>query len=348
VIENIIQTQKINIMKKSVFFLIIFISLISCKEIKDDEPTYPPLTLPVSFDKQILADYHITSIAFDNLGNAWIGTFKQGLIKYNSNQTIVYNSENSIISDETIWDIAIDSKNNVWIGCNGLIKYNGSEFVRFDSNNSPIPEDFVSSISIDSKDNIWFSSSRFRQGGLVKYDGTKWTVYTPDNSELPANLIQDIAIDKNDNVWLALSEVVTNSYLVKIFEDKWKIYTSDDLGFIPYYLGNIQINSQNKLFASIDYSLSSSMLNNSPHIFTFDGTSTEKLLSDTYFYVRFITVDNQDNIWCSAFGGTYAIYDGKEWTICESAFEGSGISVIEQAHDNKIWIGTGNGIRISN
>ena len=328
-------------MKKSIFILIIFISLISCKGLKDDNPT----PLPSNFDKQILDGYHITSIAFDNLGNAWIGTFKQGLIKYNSNQTIVYNSENSIISDETIWDVAVDSKNNVWIGCNGLIKYNGSEFVRFDSNNTPIPEDYVSTIAIDSKDNIWFSSSRFRQGGIVKYDGTNWTVYTPDNSELPVNFVKGIAIDKNDNVWLTLNETVNNSSLVKISGNKWTTYTNDDLEFEPYYLGNIQINSKNKLCVAIDYSLSNIAIHNRAKVFIFDENSTQQLKIDN-IDVRFIKVDNQDNIWCGIREG-YAVYDGKEWTINNSSFNETSVFAIEQASDNKIWIGTGNGIRIS-
>jgi hypothetical protein len=40
--------------------------------------------------------YFVTSIAFDSKGNAWIGTFKQGIIKYNPLETVIYNSSNSV------------------------------------------------------------------------------------------------------------------------------------------------------------------------------------------------------------------------------------------------------------
>ena len=328
-------------MKKLLLFLTIFASLISCE--KSNEKAAP---LQVSFNEQILDGYHVMSIAFDSKGNAWIGTFKQGLIKYNSHETIVYNSENSIISDNSvIWDIAIDSKNNVWIGCEGLIKFDGNEFVLFNSGNTPIPEDFISKIAIDSKDNVWFSSSRFQQGGLVKYDGINWTVYTPDNSELPVNLIQGLAIDKNDNVWLAFTGVINNSCLAKISGNKWEIYTSEDLGFNSYYVCDIKINKQNKLLGAIDYTFSSAIINNGPKIFTFDGSSTKQLQNDS-ITIKFISVDNQDNIWCGIHGG-YAVYNGQTWSIDDSSFN-EGVFAIEQSHDNKIWIGTGDGIRISN
>ncbi len=318
------------------------ISLISCKKTNENIKE-----LQTDFSNQILDGYFVKSIAFDKQGNAWIGTFKQGLIKYNSSGTIVYNSGNSIISDTcVIYDIAVDSKNNVWIACDGLIKFDGTDFTHFNSANTPIPEDFISSIAIDSKDNIWFSSSRFRQGGIVKYNNSDWTVYTPDNADLPVNFVQSIAIDKNDNVWLALNEIVNEAYLVKISGDNWTIYTSTDLGFKPYYFGNIQINSQNQLCGAIDYSLSSMFTNNGPQVFIFDGTSTEKLQYDSISNIKFITVDNEDNIWCGAYGG-YAVFNGEKWLIDDSSFKEESVFAIEQSPENKIWIGTGDGIYIN-
>lgn len=242
--------------------------------------------------------------------------------------------------------MAIDSKNNVWIACEGLIKFDGSSFKHYSSSNTPIPEDFVSSIAIDSKDNIWFSSSRFRQGGIVKYDGTDWTVFTPDNSDLPINFVQSIAIDKNDNVWLTLNEIVNDSYLAKYYNDKWTIYTSSELGFTPYYFGNIQIDSKNRLCGAIDHSLSSTLYNNGPQVFIFDGKISKSLKFDNSTNVKFLTIDKNDNIWCGMYGG-YAVLNGDKWTVEGSGFKDNGVFSIEQSNDNKIWIGTGNGIYIN-
>ena len=214
-------------MKKLFLFLFIVISFQSCEKYGNSS-TF----VNTDFNRKILDGYFVKSIAFDKLGNAWIGTFKQGLIKYSSTGTVVYNSSNSVIPDSAvIQDIAVDSKNNIWIGCEGLIKYDGNSFTFFNTKNTPMPEDLVGSVAVDSKDNIWFTSCRFRQGGIVKYDGLNWTVYTPDNSALPANFVGSIAVDKNDNVWLALSEIVNNASLVKISNNSWTTYTGNDLGF---------------------------------------------------------------------------------------------------------------------
>lgn len=328
-------------MKKILTFLAIGLILISCEKTNDN-----PEPLQTDFKTQILDGYFIKSIAFDNNGNAWIGTFKQGLIKYNSSETIIYNSDNSIISDTSvIYDIAVDSKNNVWISCDGLIKYDGTSFTKYSTENSPIPENFISSIAIDSKDNIWFSSSRFRQGGIVKYDNTNWSVYTPDNSDLPVSFVQSIAIDDNDNVWLALNEKVNDSYLVKISNDNWTTYSNSDLGFTPYYFGNIEINSKNELCGAIDYSLSSMITNNGPQVFIFNENSSMQLQYDNESNIKFISVDNQDNIWCGTYGG-YAVYDGQEWIIDNTSFNDASVFAIEQSPDNRIWLGTGSGIYI--
>ena len=329
-------------MKKIIYLFSLLISISSCEKSEDN-----PRTLRTDFNHKILDGYFVNSIAFDSQGNAWIGTFKQGLIKYNSSGITVYNSTNSIIQDTSIiWDIAVDSKDNVWIGCEGLIKYEGNEFTQYNSTNSPIPEDFVYSIAIDSKDNIWFTSCRFRQGGIVKYDGSNWTVYKPDNSELPVNLVKSIAIDNDDNVWLALSEIVNEAYLVRIRNDNWRTYTSNDLGFLPYYFGNIQINNNNEVCGAIDYSLSSTIFNNRPQVFIFDGESSELIQIDSISSVESITIDNEDNIWCAAYGG-YAVFDGKDWIIDNTSFAEYGVLAIEQALDNSIWIGTGDGIYIN-
>ena len=329
-------------MKKVMHMLLVWFALVSCEESNEGSGS-----LQTNFSAHLLNGYFITSIAFDNEGTAWIGTFKQGLIKYNSEGITVYNSENSVISDTSvIHDIAVDSKNNVWIGSEALLKYDGTDFVKFNTENTPMPENYVKAIAIDSKDNVWFSSSRFKRGGVVKFDHSDWTVYTPDNSNLPANLVQSIAIDKDDNVWLALSEVVLDAYLVKISGDNWTTYTNDDLGFEPYYFGNIRVNSQNKLYGAIDYSLSSALANDRTQVFTYDGSSAQQLQYDGALTVKFITIDSENNVWCGTHGG-YAVYNGRTWRVDDSSFEDSGVFAIEQSPDGGIWIGTGNGVYVN-
>ncbi|MGE5458257.1 MAG: two-component regulator propeller domain-containing protein [Methanococcaceae archaeon] len=331
-------------MRNLAFILIILISISSCEKTGN---SYKPGNPNTGFSLKILDNYFVKSIAFDSKGNAWIGTYKQGLIKYNPHETVIYNSYNSALPDDlVIWDIAVDSKDNVWIGCDGIIKYDGIDFTTYNTTNSPVPEDFVYSIAIDSKDNIWFTSCRFREGGFVKFDGTNWEVYTPENSALPVRSVKSIAIDNSDNVWLALSEIVNNTYLVKISGPEWTTYSNEDLGFVPYYFAGIDINSQNKVCGAIDYSLSGSGINPGPQAFIFDGTKTEQLRINDKAGIKSLTVDNEDNLWCAIYGG-YAVYNGEQWIVDDSTFQESGVFTIRQANDNRIWLGTGDGIYIN-
>ena len=342
-------------MKSFISFFLILMVFSSCEKFWDnsriisDNPEIirvpgDPIT---NFETHILEGYFVKSIAFDSKGNAWIGTFRQGLIKYNSSETIVYNSGNSSFpEDVVIWDVAVDNEDKVWIGSEGIIEFDGHSFNLHNTQNSPIPEDFVYSIAIDSKDNIWFTSCRFRQGGIVKYNGGSWEVFTPENSEMPVNSVHSIAIDQDDKVWLALGEKVGNSYLTKVSGDQWNTYTSDDIGFAPYYLSQIAMNSHNEVCVAIDYGLSSSWFHSGPQVFVFNGNSSIQFMMDSTTSVTALTVDNEDNIWCITQQG-FAVYNWDRWIQNDSIFREYGSFEIVQAPDNAIWIGTGNGIYIS-
>jgi ligand-binding sensor domain-containing protein len=352
-------------MKKLITLLLCLVVLSSCE--KSDEPGK---NINMNFKHLTYAGESVSSIAFDNLGNAWFCTFnafwpgdvnKPELIKFNleSNSSVVYDASNSPLKDSIIiWDIAVDSKNNVWIGCDGLIKFDGLDFTKFTSKNTIIPEDFINSIVIDSKDNIWFSSSRVSDGGLVMYDGTDWNVFTPDNSPLPMNGVGSVAIDHNDNVWLALYANVGKASLVKITGDTWTAYTNEELGFAQAQLNNIVVNSKNHVLGALDnlacYHEDGA---SDPQIIIFDGTASKYLRNDSLWTIEFITVDNMDNIWCvvpdpsedpvDPPGSTLAVYDGRNWLIDSLTFKDTRISTIVQSKDSKIWLGTENGIYIN-
>jgi ligand-binding sensor domain-containing protein len=62
--------------------------------------------------------------------------------------------------------------------------------------------------------------------------------------------------------------------------------------------------------------------------------------------IKSLTVDDEDNIWCSMSGG-YAVFNGKRWIIDDSTFRESSVFTIKQATDKRIWLGTGDGIYIN-
>jgi ligand-binding sensor domain-containing protein len=329
-------------MKILVYPLFLFLALQAC------ERAAIPDTFPAEFNTRILEDYFVSSIAFEGDGTAWIGTFKQGLIRYHDGDITVFDASNSPVNDTlVIRSIAADGKGNVWIGCGGLIHYNGTDFSHYTSENSPIPVDLVDHIALDSRDVVWFSSSRFREGGLVRFNGTAWDVYTPENSPLPEAFIHGICIDRLDNIWIAPAAYVDEAFLVRKSGAYWKEYSDKDLGFSPYYFGSMEVNSRNEIFVSIDYTLSSLWQHPGPDMFRFNGITCEQIHADSLrSHVKFISIDRNDRVWCAGFG-QYRIYDRGNWSHWNNSFQGIGIFAIEQAPDGKMWIGTGEGIYIS-
>jgi ligand-binding sensor domain-containing protein len=328
-------------MKKLLLFLLSLTSLNACK---NDAP------VPLEISEVKLKDYHIISIAFDASGTAWLGTLSQGLIRHSGTSIAVFDSSNSSLNKAAIWDIEIDKKGNVWLGTDDLVKYDGSKFTRYGSGQYNLPRNAVRSVAVDGADNVWFSAGASRQGGLVKYDGYQFTAFTPQNSKLPGNLIAGIAIDQKNVVWVALNDGVTATSMVRINGEKWDIFGETELGFNPYYYGNIVVNKDNELLASINYGLSSTIVPGRPQIFRFNGKSSEVInlpQDDKVVYMtQQVFVDRQNRIWAAFWGDReYGVLQNGKWEL-KDIDESGGIFAIAQAPGGEIWLGGGKGVFI--
>lgn len=331
-------------MKKLLPFLCFLTLLNACK---NDEGGIP---VPHQISEIALKNYHIISIAFDASGTAWLGTLSQGLVRYGASGIAVFDSTNSILKNAAIWDIEVDKKGNVWIGTDDLIKYDGSRFTRIQASEYGLPRNAIRAIGIDGLDNIWFSAGAFRQGGLVKYDGKNFSVFTPENSKLPGNLIAGIAIDKQNAVWVALNDGVDATAIVRIRNGQWDIFRTNELGFSPYYYGNIMVNKDDELLASINYGLSSTIVPGRPQIFKFNGESTQVINlphEDKVVYMTQTVFSDRDNrIWAAFWGDKeYGVFQNGRWELKE--LDGSGgVFAFGQSPGGAMWLGTGKGVYI--
>jgi hypothetical protein len=312
----------------------------------------------LDFKPHILQGHNITSLAFDGLGNAWMGTWnwqpdtRQNLpllIKYHiaSGKTTVYDAANSPIQPGMIiWTIAADSKNNIWIGCDGLLLFDGQEFTKYDADNSPIPVNFVRSIAVDSKDRVWFSASSHLEGGLLRLEGPDMQLFTPDNSGLPAHGVANVAVDRNDRLWLAQYGYLNDVSLVKTDGDSWTRYGPDEMGCILPYWGSIALNSRNQVCGGIDYTLSSASYNPRPQVILFDGKESKLLQFDGFSSVLSLAVDRDDNIWCRSHDRLAVYHEGK-WLVDSLTFRDVRMEALAVSRDNKLWVATEDGIFIN-
>ena len=151
-------------MKKIVYILYAIIFCYSCDKQPDenidieDDPEFEIEAPALGTLRKIVSGYIATDIAFDSKGNAWIGTFKQGIIRYNSQETVFFNSKNSIIPEGfSTNNIAIDK--NIWLfgisECGLLIGNHFEEIVDF---NGDYYGGGVWSMKEDSDYRIWFGT----------------------------------------------------------------------------------------------------------------------------------------------------------------------------------------------
>ena len=338
-----------NTMKRSSTYLLTIIQLfqVSCQ----DELLSPLNDIKIS--DHLLGGYFVTSIAFDSKGTAWIGTFQQGLIKYDGSITHFDSTNSSLPDSILIWSIAVDKGDNIWIGSNkGLIKFDRKTFVIYNKSNAPLLTDNVFALAVDANNILWFTSCVFREGGLMKYDGTNWTLFSPQNSKMPGSLLSDIIVDIQNNVWVTVNEGVNSASIVKITGDNLTVYGKEALGIDPYYFGNLANGYNNQIYASIDYMLSSSFDINRPNIIGYNGSNWKvnnpvDENGKSLGYVGKITVDLMGNLWASTSESGIVVYDGQNWIYKKSELIIKN-SVFDMTADkyNRIWIASGDGIYI--
>ena len=337
-------------MKKHICLFLCIVAFLSCGK-SDDQP------LEIHFEEPIMYGYDVTTITFDKVGNAWMGTWnahlpgqknRPELMKYNlaTKETTIYDASNSPLEESmVIWSIAVDNNNTVWLACDGLIKFDGTSFTRYTMENSQLPSNFIRNLKVDSKNNIWLSYGSNREGGLAKFDGTNWTLFTPDNSDLPGHGVAGIAIDKNDLIWLTVQGYLTETFLVKITGNTMTVYDSRHYGWTVPYWGGIALNNKNQLYCAIDYSLVSQPSNPRPQVMIFDGNKYQYLAFNETSSAKYIVIDKKTRVWCAG-RNQFSVYSGKTWLVDSLTYEDSWINALAIAPDNKVWIGNGNGVDI--
>lgn len=165
--------------------------------------------------KNILPQTPIKSLIEDSYGQIWIGTWGNGLFRYNPDLNVFY-SYPKLLEGNIAHEIFEDSKKRIWIGTwgDGLLLLNNAYDVEnvswqvygAGSSESDLPSNIIYSLSEDvHSQNIWIGT---RLGLSILTDEKKgeFINYYPGESEstISNNEVNSIVFDEQGVMWLGL------------------------------------------------------------------------------------------------------------------------------------------------
>jgi len=267
--------------------------------------------------KDGLCSNKVNSVIEDNDGVLWFATAK-GLCSYDGNDFVNYPlpQEDSLsVSPETgfpsrtteeVLSLIQDRKGDFWLGtiASGAYHFDGetfTSFLKFKGRLQPVDSVYnncIQSIVEDNSGNIWFTSQT--HGGISRYDGKAFTHFTMEDG-LPDDMIFSSFKDVDGNLWFG----TLDNGLISYNEGSFNFFNEiDGLNnnmvscFYQDKIGKLWIGSFRQSTVS-----------------WFHGKKFTSVPFDKYqnlVELRFITEDEDGNVW---FGGRYGIlyrYDGYE------------------------------------
>jgi ligand-binding sensor domain-containing protein len=321
-----------------VLFLII---LTGCKTGEIDDIALLDEEIRFEITKHLFPDTNINAIAFAE-PNHWFYASGNTITQVKYDQTSVYTTSTAVISmdwnkmEETLW-FGTDSSGLGQLK-NGVITY-------FTKESHGLPRtNYIRDVTCDEDGGTWFNSSAHKQGGLGYHKNGIFTFYTPDNSLLPDNLVKSIACN-GKSVYVATGGYVNQQKMVKISEGNFEV-----LPVTGYYLTDMAVDKEDKVYVIDDHSLSSIAISRS-NILLHDGKSTRpiapEITAGTWYHPYILATDLRNYLWVAKFGSDNAknlqVYDGKEW-LEPSDFPDAFIKCLAVDKKNTLWIGTNKGI----
>lgn len=183
------------------------------------------------------------SLAFDKNNNIWVGGLQTGILMFDGNAWITYNTENSSLPTNSSTNIFIDKNNIKWLTLwekKGILKIENNQWTYFNKSDSNLLNQNFWGINVDSENNLWIGTGFSNPSvTLIKYDGKKWTENNPknDKGDSVPGIIRNLIADCKGNI-CALSlntykQQTTSRTLSKFNGKEWQYI---DIG------NNIRIN----------------------------------------------------------------------------------------------------------
>jgi ligand-binding sensor domain-containing protein len=91
----------------------------------------------------------VQSLAVDNKGQLWAGTYSKGLNLFNGQGWVNYNRQNSGLSSNHVRSLSADGNNRIWIGTEwGLDVFDGKDWKNYHMHNSDLTDNEVYAVAV--------------------------------------------------------------------------------------------------------------------------------------------------------------------------------------------------------
>ncbi|MGM0529492.1 MAG: two-component regulator propeller domain-containing protein, partial [Bacteroidota bacterium] len=291
-----------------------------------------------------IPDDYISAIKTDSTGNTWIGTFDNGLVKFDGVSWTVFQAADTDLPDDQVSALTSDEDNNIWIGTRqGLAKLSalsleGQSWHIYNTGNCELPANSIHCLHYYNGI-LWIGTSL----GLTRFDGENWVSYNTGNSNLPDNDIRSIKTDIDGNIWIGTygGGLCKITYL-SLNEPDWEIFNTansalpDDMIFAleEDSIGNIWIGTAFNGLVKYDGS-----------DFTIYDTDNSELPDN---HIQSLKMYDENNMWIGMLYGGVSVFDGTQWTNHGTVLEGAVYTIDVDRYGNK-WIGfAGGGVAVYN
>lgn len=144
------------------------------------------------------------TIETDPQGSVWVGTYDQGLYKYDGRKLQkMWGGYKSM--DYGVNDILFDREGSAWLATRiGILNYTDGRWVLYDTTHPVIRSNVYYQLAMDSKGHIW--AATYPPGNYARWDGKEWSMIQEQrpggtaDKDFPGNYIYAMFITDGDEI----------------------------------------------------------------------------------------------------------------------------------------------------
>lgn len=335
----------------------------------DDKGTTEDLSDDVwtIYGSDVLPSYLATALAFDEVGNVWIGTqpypnpdpqgqvatIGGGVCIFDGTRCSTYTSDSSTMGSNVVVTLHAGGGNKMWVATrgSGVTLFEGKQTNRtFNKSNSGLAANYVSAIVQDAAGKMWFAvadSGGVGKGVSVLNDGF-WATLTTSNSGLISNNVDAILADNSRRVWFGIEDVrggVQGVSVLSATGDGWTTYDMTTSHIPTERINSISLDTQGDLWfgsngqGAVQYQRAFNRWRPYDRNTTGDGLPSN--------FVRDITTDQLGRLWLATDKGG-SVRSGS-WTAytpetTENKLRNDNLRAVAVDAVGQIWFGHAQGI----